>query len=81
MEDQGKEAAALQHIERLVAEEHHLFEHGERTPEQERRLKELQVKLDQCWDLLRQRRAARETGRDPAEAHLRPPDVVEKYIG
>ena len=39
------------------------------------------VELDQCWDLLRQRRALRETGRDPGDAHLRPPEVVEKYIG
>jgi hypothetical protein len=37
--------------------------------------------LDQCWDLLRQRRALRETGRDAGEAKLRSPQVVEKYVG
>jgi hypothetical protein len=42
-------------------------------------LRDLEVALDQCWDLLRQRRARRETGRDPDEAQVRPPDVVERY--
>jgi hypothetical protein len=37
--------------------------------------------LDQCWDLLRQRRALRETGHPANEAHVRPADVVEKYVG
>jgi len=41
----------------------------------------VQVELDQCWDLLRQRRALRETGGDPDLAQVRPPDVVEKYVG
>ena len=81
MENPGKEAEALDHIERLVAEEHQLFEQGSRSAKQDKRLAELQVQLDQCWDLLRQRRALRETGRDPGEAHLRPPEIVEKYIG
>jgi len=78
---QELEAGALHHIEELVAEEHRLFEKGDLTDAEERRLKELQVQLDQCWDLLRQRRAAVETGHDPADAHLRPPEIVEKYIG
>ena len=45
------------------------------------RLRALEVELDQCWDLLRQRRALRETGGDPREAHVRPPDEVEGYLG
>ena len=45
------------------------------------RLKRINVALDRCWDLLRQRRALREYGRDPAEAQLRPAGVVEKYEG
>ena len=81
MEDHGNEAAALEHIQRLVAEEHQLFEQGSRSVKEDKRLVDLQVQLDQCWDLLRQRRALRETGRDPGEAHLRPPEVVEKYLG
>ncbi len=44
-----------------------------------RRLDELNVALDQCWDLLRQRRALREAGLDPEAAAARPPEVVERY--
>jgi hypothetical protein len=44
-------------------------------------LKALNVELDQCWDLLRQRRALREFGHDPNEAQIRSPNVVEKYEG
>jgi hypothetical protein len=43
------------------------------------RLDELKVSLDQCWDLLRQRRALPQAGRDPDSASVRPPDVVERY--
>ena len=46
-----------------------------------RRLAVLQVELDQCWDLLRQRRTLREFGGDPSQAHARDADVVKKYIG
>jgi hypothetical protein len=81
MPHDDREAATLAHIEQLVTEEHRLLEQGTRTDEEAQRLHALQVKLDQCWDLLRQRRALAETGQDPAGAHLRPPDVVEKYIG
>ena len=81
MENTGNDASALSHIEKLVAEEHQLFEKKSRSAAEEKRLKELQVKLDQYWDLLRQRRAAKETGGDPAKAHKRPPGVVENYEG
>jgi len=80
MKDQEKDASVLAHIQRLVSEEHRLFEQGSLAKEQSKRLADIQVELDQCWDLLRQRRALRETGHDPAEAHIRPPEVVEKYI-
>jgi hypothetical protein len=69
------------HIQRLTAEEHALFESGELTPEESRRLAALQTELDQCWDLLRQRRALREFGQDPAQAQVRPVEVVKKYLG
>jgi hypothetical protein len=81
MEDQSKEAPVLTHIQDLVAEEHHLFDKGSLDDAESRRLATIQVELDQCWDLLRQRRALRETGRDAGEAKLRPPEVVEKYTG
>lgn len=71
----------LSHIERLVAEEHKLFEQGTLEQEERSRLRKIQVELDQAWDLLRQRLAKREFGRDPKKAHLRSPDVVENYEG
>jgi hypothetical protein len=71
----------LTHIQRLVAEEHHLFERGSLEPSDSNRLKAVQIELDQCWDLLRQRRALRETGHPASEAQVRPPEVVEKYVG
>jgi hypothetical protein len=69
-------------IEQLVAEEHELWERessGNATDDDRDRLKTVQVSLDQCWDLLRQRRARREAGLNPDVAEERPPDVVEGY--
>jgi len=43
------------------------------------RLRQMEVELDQCWDLLRQRRALRDVGRNPDEATVRPPNIVENY--
>jgi Protein of unknown function (DUF2630) len=69
-------------IEQLVAEEHELWQReaaGNATADDRRRMQQLKVSLDQCWDLLRQRRALREAGRDPGEAEVRRPEVVERY--
>ena len=69
-------------IDRLVAEEHELWEReagGDASESDRERLRELKVSLDQCWDLLRQRRALREAGDDPDAADVRRPDVVEGY--
>jgi hypothetical protein len=69
-------------IEQLVAEEHELWEResgGMATESDRRRLQDLKVSLDQCWDLLRQRRALREAGRDPDGADVRRTEVVENY--
>ncbi len=69
-------------IEQLVAEEHALWEReaaGNGTESDRQRLRELKVSLDQCWDLLRQRRALRDDGRDPDAAGVRRPEVVEGY--
>jgi hypothetical protein len=69
-------------IEKLVTEEHELW-HREAdesaTDEDRARLAQLKVSLDQCWDLLRQRRALRDAGDDPEDAEVRPPGVVEHY--
>jgi hypothetical protein len=69
-------------IDELVQEEHELWEKeaaGAATDADRHRLEALKVSLDQCWDLLRQRRALREAGLDPEAADVRPPDVVERY--
>ncbi|HZQ74976.1 MAG TPA: DUF2630 family protein [Burkholderiales bacterium] len=76
-----KDSHVFGHIEALVAEEHKLFEHGELDTEQKKRLIEVQSELDRYWDLLRQRRALREFGRDPSEAHERDAATVKKYLG
>lgn len=81
MDDATSDGKLLTHIQELVAEEKRLMAQGVRSEDESARLRGLEVQLDQCWDLLRQRRAARETGHDPREAHLRPPETVEKYIG
>ena len=69
-------------IEQLVAEEHELWERessGNAGGAEKQRLQELKVSLDQCWDLLRQRRALRDAGVDPDNATARDPSVVESY--
>ncbi len=71
----------LGHIKRLVAEEHKLFNQGKLAEEDSARLANIQVELDQCWDLLRQRRALREFGQDPNEAQVRSSRTVERYEG
>jgi len=78
------DAEVLQRIHRLVEEEHQLREHAAGgsplSDEDAGRLADLEVGLDQCWDLLRQRRARREFGEDPGEAQLRPAGEVEGYM-
>ena len=71
----------LNHIEQLVAEEKELYARSELSDARRNRLTTINVELDQFWDLLRQRRALREFGRDPDEAEVRPAKVVENYKG
>ena len=70
-------------IDALVEEEHRLHgraSSGEPLADSDReRLSQLEVRLDQCWDLLRQRRARRSAGFDPDAADARPSEVVERY--
>ena len=66
-----------QRINTLVDEEKLL--RANETPEDVTRLAHLEETLDQCWDLLRQRRALREFGRDPDDANIRDVDTVERY--
>ncbi len=67
------------HIAELVAEEQDLRSGSDLTAEDRRRLDEIRMELDQCYDLLRQRRAKREYGADPDEAEVRDPETVEHY--
>ena len=79
---QGADQPVLAHIQRLVEEEHRLFQKGEHGPAADvdlQRLAKVQVELDQCWDLLRQRRALRGSGMDPDMAQVRPAQIVENY--
>jgi hypothetical protein len=85
MADDAGETGIRSRITSLIDEEHRLrsaLAAGEITVEEEHeRLKGLEVELDQCWDLLRQRRAKREYGADPDDAEVRPPGTVETYLG
>jgi hypothetical protein len=83
MDDQS----LLRRIEALVHEEHALqgreqgdATQGEALAEDRQRLQQVSVELDQCWDLLRQRRARRSAGEDPDEAQVRDSETVEKYL-
>jgi hypothetical protein len=72
-----------QQIETLAHEEHALLDaraHGEVSPEQLARLKEVELALDRTWDLLRQREARRNAGLDPNDAQPRATDTVEGYL-
>jgi Protein of unknown function (DUF2630) len=70
----------LDHIAALVDEEHRLRSDAGKA-DQDARLKHVAEQLDQCWDLLRQRRAKREFGEDPATAAVRDVGTVERYEG
>jgi len=73
-------------IESLVAEEHELRQReqsdskdAERLDADQERLRSVEIELDRCWDLLRQRRARRDAGDDPDQAHVRDANTVERY--
>jgi hypothetical protein len=71
----------LDHITELVSEEHQLRSAPGQAGSGAARLKHVQEQLDQCWDLLRQRRAKREFGEDPETAAVRDVGTVERYEG
>ena len=74
----------IEQINRLAAEEHDLWERearGEASDAERERAKELEVVLDQSWDLLHQRRARRAAGMDPDDAKIRGAAEVEGYLG
>jgi len=72
----------FQHIEKLVQDEHKLMQYAEGSglnDDLHASLKQLEVSLDQCWDLLRQRRARPHAGLSPDGAQVREPEIVEHY--
>ncbi len=74
----------IDQINQLAHEEHTLWEkesQGNLSNAEQERLRELGVQLDQCWDLLHQRRARRSAGQDPDEATVRDERTVEGYTG
>ena len=79
MSNNQSDSQVLKHIQTLVDEEHALYGQSDLDDKGRDRLASLQVELDRCWDLLRQRRARREFGDDPNSARLRPASVVESY--
>jgi hypothetical protein len=79
MDTHTTDRTLLQHIEELVSQEHRLQSQDALSEDERARLRGVQVELDQCWDLLRQRRALRTVGEDPDKAQVRPPEIVEKY--
>lgn len=74
----------LARVSELVDEEHQLRQLSASgalaSTDEQARLKQLGEELDQCWDLLRQRRAANVAGRDPNTARVRPVSEVEGYL-
>ncbi len=79
MEGQAKDQPVLDRIQNLVTEEHRLYSQGSLKESDRKRLTKIEVELDQCLDLLRQRRALRDAGENPDDAQIRPPEIVEKY--
>ncbi|CCG01424.1 DUF2630 family protein [Blastococcus saxobsidens] len=70
----------LTRIHTLVDEEHALRDSSEHTDETRARMSKVEADLDQCWDLLRQRRAKRQYDENPDEAQVRPEQQVESYL-
>ena len=70
----------LHQIDALVDEEHRLRSDDTDPTDRRERLQQLEQTLDQCWDLLRQRRARIQAGQDPEDVKARPVDEVEGYL-
>ena len=79
MAEENKDQSVLGHINQLVREEERLYGKDALISDDSARLDKLKAELDQCWDLLRQRRALREFGDDPKKAKVRPEKIVENY--
>ncbi|HTK81410.1 MAG TPA: DUF2630 family protein [Bacteroidota bacterium] len=74
-----EDGQVLKHIKKLTEEEERLYSKGNLEDAEIERLHKMKIELDQCWDLLRQRQALRAAGKNPDQAHARPPGMVENY--
>jgi hypothetical protein len=79
MAKESKDKTVLNHIDKLVKDEERLYAKGKLSVDDQKRLADLKVELDQYWDLLRQRRALEEFGENPDKAKKRPAKIVENY--
>lgn len=79
MADQSSTSSINSSINALMEEEHALRNNPDKSAENQQRLRSVETELDQCWDLLRQRRGKAEFGEDPGQAHVRPAAEVENY--
>ncbi|MEU0374527.1 DUF2630 family protein [Streptomyces sp. NPDC006283] len=83
MDNEHVDEQIIDNIGNLVAEERALRDRATEQqglgPEDQARLRELEIRLDQCWDVLRRRRAKAEFGEDPGTVKERPADEVENY--
>ena len=77
--NQTTNQSVLRRINDLVGQEHEMLARETTSEEDQGRLRALQVELDQCWDLLRRRRALQTVGQDADKEEVRPPEIVEKY--
>lgn len=75
-----EDKSILQHVGELVDEENRLRADTSQAGQHAERIQAIETELDQCWDLLRQRRARREFGEDPDAAQVRDADTVERYL-
>ncbi len=81
MANDSGDGKVLAHIKALHDEEQALFAKNALSDDERHKLQKINIELDQAFDLLRQRRALREFGRNPDEAEERPVNVVESYQG
>jgi len=74
-----EDSTVLQHIRKLIEKEEALYSKSDLDYKDKQRLHKMEVELDQCWDLLRQRRALRDVDKNPDDAEMRPSRIVENY--
>jgi hypothetical protein len=74
------DSAISERLRVIIDEEHRLRQNPHPNQKDHVRLQHLETELDQCWDLMRQRRALRAAGKNPDDARVRPPQEVENYL-